>query len=310
MNRTRISIYAYSPVTRGRHSRDRNYSVVRRTGFDQYDRRMHELRRAVRISLPLDGSDPRGLPRDNPFAAWPSTDDFSLFITIEVAVSGSPDPVTGYLVDITAIDREVRSLVIDRLAPAIGSGTPPPARVLRWIASTLPAALERHVAWVRIALHPFLSLTMHLSRPDCIILRQSFEFSASHRLHCREYDDATNLALFGKCNNLNGHGHNYRVEVAVETPLDTSAERLDRPILRLTQIESIVRREVIDRFDHRHLNSDTIEFATLNPSVEHIARTCHDLLVAPLAAAGGTLQEVTVWETAKTSCTYRAAPSR
>lgn len=271
---------------------------------------MYELRRSVRISIPLDGGDLRAQRRENPFAAWPATDEFSLFLTVEVAVTGQPDPVTGYLVDITAIDREVRRLVLDRLAPIIGPGLPPPppARLLRWLAADLPAALGltggARLAFVRILLHPYLSLTMHLSRPDRVTLRQSFEFAASHRLHCSEYDEATNRALFGKCNNPNGHGHNYRVEVAVETRLDSSPEGLDRPTLRLPQLESIVRREVIDRFDHRHLNSDTVEFATLNPSVENIAKTCHDVLVAPLAAAGGTLQDVTVWETEKTACTY------
>ena len=50
--------------------------------------------------------------------------------------------------------------------------------------------------------------------------------------------------------------------------------------------EMPVVRQIIERFDHKHLNLDTEEFARLNPSVEHIARICHDLLVEPLAEAG------------------------
>ncbi|XP_060124543.1 6-pyruvoyl tetrahydrobiopterin synthase isoform X2 [Zootoca vivipara] len=40
-------------------------------------------------------------------------------------------------------------------------------------------------------------------------------FSASHRLHSNLLSDEENKKLFGKCNNANGHGHNYKVEVTV-----------------------------------------------------------------------------------------------
>jgi 6-pyruvoyltetrahydropterin/6-carboxytetrahydropterin synthase len=63
---------------------------------------------------------------------------------------------------------------------------------------------------------------------------------------------------------------------------------------------------VLDRFDHRHLNVDCVEFAELNPSVENIAQVCHDLLSDEITAAGAALDHVTVWETAKTSATYPA----
>jgi 6-pyruvoyltetrahydropterin/6-carboxytetrahydropterin synthase len=71
-------------------------------------------------------------------------------------------------------------------------------------------------------------------------------------------------------------------------------------------LEAIVMREVIDRFDHRHLNADCAEFAALNPSVENIARVCHGLLDAPVRSGGARLRRVTVWETEKTSATYPA----
>jgi 6-pyruvoyltetrahydropterin/6-carboxytetrahydropterin synthase len=63
---------------------------------------------------------------------------------------------------------------------------------------------------------------------------------------------------------------------------------------------------VVERFDHTHLNLDTAEFAEVNPSVERIARVCHDLLARRLAEAGAELDHVTVWETEKTRCTYPA----
>jgi 6-pyruvoyltetrahydropterin/6-carboxytetrahydropterin synthase len=71
-------------------------------------------------------------------------------------------------------------------------------------------------------------------------------------------------------------------------------------------LERIVRTEVLDRFDHAHLNLDTEIFSDLIPSVEHIARICHELLEPEIRSARAELAHVTVWETEKTSCTYPA----
>ena len=40
-------------------------------------------------------------------------------------------------------------------------------------------------------------------------------FAAAHRLHSPHLTDEENKRIFGKCNHMNGHGHNYRVEVTV-----------------------------------------------------------------------------------------------
>jgi hypothetical protein len=69
----------------------------------------------------------------------------------------------------------------------------------------------------------------------------------------------------------------------------------DAQAFTLQRMESIVDDVVIRRFDHKHLNKDTAEFASLNPSVENITKTCHDLLRQPIADAGATLRRVTVW---------------
>jgi 6-pyruvoyltetrahydropterin/6-carboxytetrahydropterin synthase len=111
-----------------------------------------------------------------------------------------------------------------------------------------------------------------------------------------------NLRLFGKCTLPSGHGHNYVVEPAIETRLDSS-----RPFM-LADLERITDEYVIERFDHKHLNLDTEEFGdhALNPSVENIARVCYELLRDPIASSDATLRSVTVWETEKTSATYPA----
>ncbi len=138
---------------------------------------------------------------------------------------------------------------------------------------------------------------------DHVQISRQCEFAAAHRLHSPDLSAEENLSTFGKCNNPSGHGHNYRLEAVVSVPLDASAFGFE-------QLRDLVQEHVIQRFDHKHLNLDTEEFARLNPSVEHIAKVCHDVLVGPVAKAGGRLKQVTVWETEKTSCTYWADSSR
>ncbi|NDC47364.1 MAG: 6-carboxytetrahydropterin synthase, partial [Actinobacteria bacterium] len=36
-------------------------------------------------------------------------------------------------------------------------------------------------------------------------------FNAAHRIHNPALSDADNARIYGKCNNLNGHGHNYEL---------------------------------------------------------------------------------------------------
>ena len=56
-----------------------------------------------------------------------------------------------------------------------------------------------------------------------LVMRQQYEFSAAHRLHVAKLSNEDNHQLFGKCNNPAGHGHNYRVEVAVRVVIDNTA---------------------------------------------------------------------------------------
>ena len=130
-------------------------------------------------------------------------------------------------------------------------------------------------------------------------LTQCFEFSAAHRLHVAKFSDEENRRTFGKCNNPGGHGHNYQVEVTVAGTPDSG----DGCVLPLPRLEQIVKESVIDRLDHKHLNTDTPEFASVNPSVENIAVAIWRMLADKVAPAR--LDSVRVWETPKTFAEYR-----
>ena len=131
-----------------------------------------------------------------------------------------------------------------------------------------------------------------------IRLSQKFEFSATHRLHNPVLSEEENRRIFGKCNNPHGHGHNYEVQVTLRGEPDENGV-----IIEVPDFERIVAAEVIQRFDHRHLNVELPEFKTTIPTVENIAATIYRLL-KPKFKSRANLAAVTVWETPKTWCEY------
>ena len=99
-------------------------------------------------------------------------------------------------------------------------------------------------------------------------------FNAAHRLNNASWSPEKNAEIFGKCNNANYHGHNYDLTVKViGYPNDDTGYVVDTKVL-----SKIIKEKVIDRFDHKNLNLDVIEFKELNPSAENIAMVIYNLL--------------------------------
>ncbi len=98
-------------------------------------------------------------------------------------------------------------------------------------------------------------------------LTKRFGFSASHRLHTDTLTDQENIAVFGKCANPFGHGHNYWLEVTVAgAPDERSGMTLPRD-----EFDGWVHDSVIDRIDHTYLNEDIEEFRSAVPTTENLA---------------------------------------
>jgi 6-pyruvoyltetrahydropterin/6-carboxytetrahydropterin synthase len=82
-------------------------------------------------------------------------------------------------------------------------------------------------------------------------LSRRYHLSASHRLHSDTYTADENLAVYGKCNNPHGHGHNYIVEVTFGGPVhDTTGMVCD-----LGELDAFAQTNLLDRFDHMNLNT-------------------------------------------------------
>lgn len=105
-------------------------------------------------------------------------------------------------------------------------------------------------------------------------------FNAAHRIHNPALSDADNARIYGKCNNPNYHGHNYELTVRVSGAVDPVIGY----VMDLSELSSIVKKQVLDRLDHKNLNLDVPEFKNVNPTAENIAIVVHGLLRPHLPA--------------------------
>ena len=121
-------------------------------------------------------------------------------------------------------------------------------------------------------------------------ITRRYRFCAAHRLHTDQLSAEENWATFGKCNNPNGHGHNYVVFVSVKGDIDPVTYQ----VLDVSRLDAVVERIVVQRFDHQDLNLDP-EFATQTTTGENLVLLIWDLLVDKLPA--GRLVKVGVIET-------------
>jgi len=93
-------------------------------------------------------------------------------------------------------------------------------------------------------------------------------------IRCEHFNDEKNIAVFGKCNNPNYHGHNYNLEIKIIGYCNPETGYvMDTKIL-----SDLIKKKILDRFDHKNLNLDTIEFKRLNPTAENIAMVIYNIL--------------------------------
>ena len=272
---------------------------------------MIRLSRTVRLCLNPGDAHADPLAGANGFAGKPAMRGLGRYYELHVAVLGEVDRATGYLISIKVIDEAARRAIGPILVRACQDDPcVDPATLLPAMFDALQEALPESASLteLRFALTPTYSVTMEARDMAKAILRQQFDFAASHRLNAPELSQEENRRVFGRCNNPNGHGHNYRVEPAVEVDVPSAGAQA---ALTLEQLERITLETVIDRYDHTHLNQDTPEFGegALNPSVENMARVFYQALAPRIEQASGGaahLRCLTVWETDRTSSTYPA----
>ncbi len=131
-------------------------------------------------------------------------------------------------------------------------------------------------------------------------ITRRYRFCAAHRLHTDHLSVEENRVVFGKCNNPNGHGHNYVVLVTIGCPGTVQP----RQVVGIDELDRIVTERIVNRFDHHDLNQDP-EFATQTTTGENLVLLIWDLLVTQIP--DGQLKKVAVIETRDNYFEYMGA---
>ena len=132
-----------------------------------------------------------------------------------------------------------------------------------------------------------------------VYVTRKAHFAAAHRLYNAAWSEEENNRVFGKCNNPNGHGHNYNVEVTVAgyPPTETGM------VIDLKELAEIVDREVIERVDHKHLNLDVDFMKGVIPTAENIAMAFWKILESRIPH--GKLYSIKLYESENNVVEYR-----
>lgn len=239
------------------------------------------------------------------FGKWASRYNHGHNYLLEVSVAGRINPETGMVINIKEIDAIIKQRVakafdqksLNDELPEFQTTVPTTENIALSIWSRLqPLPAEVKLETVRLYETPALYVDV-LDGDQTVKLTRVYEFAASHRLHCADLSAAKNVELFGKCNNPAGHGHNYIVEVTVSGKPDATTGM----VADIEKLDRIVEIEVLDRYDHKHLNEDIEEFRGRNPTTEVLTKTIYDRLKSKLTPQ---LEKVTVRETARNIFEY------
>lgn len=131
-----------------------------------------------------------------------------------------------------------------------------------------------------------------------VTVNRKAHFNAAHRLYNNAWTDARNAEVFGKCANPNYHGHNYELIVSVTGDIhpDTGF------VMDMKILKKIIQNEIEEQFDHKNLNEEVLEFASLNPTAENISVVIWNKLRVKIDAKLDL--SVTLYETPRNFVTY------
>ena len=131
-----------------------------------------------------------------------------------------------------------------------------------------------------------------------VTIHRKAHFNAAHRLYNKDWSDAKNLEVFGKCSNHNYHGHNYELVVSVTGDIDQETGM----VIDLKILQTIIYEKIEVEFDHKNLNLDVVYFQDKIPTAENIVVVIWDILRNELPVYLDL--EVTLYETPRNFVTY------
>ena len=132
-----------------------------------------------------------------------------------------------------------------------------------------------------------------------IYITRRLEFCASHRLYNPDFSDDKNEAIFGLCNNPNGHGHNYVLEVTVRGEVDPQTGM----VLDLKALKKLINEEIVNKVDHKNLNVDVDYLSGMIPTAENLAIKFWEILEPKITK--GQLYEIKLYESERNYVVYK-----
>jgi 6-pyruvoyltetrahydropterin/6-carboxytetrahydropterin synthase len=115
-----------------------------------------------------------------------------------------------------------------------------------------------------------------------------------------EWSEEENMAVFGKCSNLNWHGHNYVLYVTVEGDI----HKENGFVINMNILKGIIKERIIDRVDHKNLNLDVDFMDGLIATTENLAVAIWNQLKEPIEKEGARLHCIKIEETENNSIEY------
>ena len=126
-----------------------------------------------------------------------------------------------------------------------------------------------------------------------VYIERRERFNAAHKLYNDKWSLEKNQEVFGKCANVNWHGHNYEIIVTVKgTPHPDTGFIMDLKLL-----SDIINEYAIDALDHKNLNLDVPFLYGILPSTENLVIAIWEQLEEHINAHGGKLCRIRIIET-------------
>jgi 6-pyruvoyltetrahydropterin/6-carboxytetrahydropterin synthase len=216
--------------------------------------------------------------------------------TLDVTIKGTPDPLTGMIMNLADLKAIVGAVLeefdhkhLNEDTPYFKERIPTTENIVRVLWGLIAPRIPEGVALAHLRLYEMNDLWAEYDGADTTSFSRSYVFSAAHRLHAPALSDEQNRALYGKCDNPNGHGHNYTLEVTAGGVVDDATGM----VIDLVELDRTVR-GVLDTLDHKHLDREIAGFASQTSTGENIVVYLWGELAPRLE---GRLMHLKLWET-------------
>ncbi len=127
-------------------------------------------------------------------------------------------------------------------------------------------------------------------------------FNAAHKLYNPDWSEEKNIEVFGPCANANWHGHNFDMIVTVKGQPDPETGF----VIDLKKLSTLIKREVIDKVDHKNLNIDVDFMKGKMASCENLVMEFWKILepAIPQISKFGVLHSIKLYETPRNFVEY------